>query len=122
MEILTIVCTVLLAVAALGAGVPKVMLRGPAWTALRRRGLSAARVRFIGAAELAGAAGLMVGLYWWPVGIAAAIGLLVLFGSAVAFHIGYGDFGNPDSGNDAWTAFALANLSVVVIAALIVTN
>lgn len=38
----------------------------------------------IGALELAGAAGLLVGLHWWrPIGIAAAAGLVALMVGAV---------------------------------------
>jgi hypothetical protein len=28
-------------------------------------------------AEIAGAAGLIIGLFWWPLGVAAAIGLIL---------------------------------------------
>ncbi|MFD4181361.1 DoxX family protein [Rhodococcus sp. NPDC058514] len=122
MEILTVACTVVLAIAVLGTGLPKVTLRGPTWTALRDRGLSPARVRFIGAAELAGSVGLVAGHFQWHIGVAAATGLLVLFASAVVFHVKYGDFGNPDASTPAWTAFILAHLAAVVIALLLLTN
>lgn len=43
--------------------------------------------RLIGTLELAGVAGVLVGLAWPPIGIAAAIGLALLSIGAVAFHI-----------------------------------
>jgi hypothetical protein len=43
--------------------------------------------RMIGALELAGVAGVVAGLLWAPIGIAAAIGLTLLSIGAVAFHL-----------------------------------
>jgi DoxX-like family len=43
--------------------------------------------RLIGILELAGVAGVLVGLAWPPIGIAAAIGLALLSIGAIAFHI-----------------------------------
>jgi hypothetical protein len=43
--------------------------------------------RLIGALEFAGVAGVLVGLAWPPIGIAAAIGLALLSIGAIAFHI-----------------------------------
>jgi hypothetical protein len=50
-------------------------------------GVSPNQWRAIGALELAGVAGVLVGLLWAPVGIAAAIGLALLSIGAVAFHL-----------------------------------
>jgi DoxX-like family len=41
----------------------------------------------LAAAEIAGAAGLLVGLLWWPIGVAAAIGLILYFLGAIASHL-----------------------------------
>jgi hypothetical protein len=43
--------------------------------------------RLIGVLELAGVAGVLVGLLWSPIGIAAAIGLALLSVGAIAFHV-----------------------------------
>jgi hypothetical protein len=43
--------------------------------------------RLIGALELAGVAGVLVGLLWAPLGIAAATGLALLSVGAIAFHL-----------------------------------
>ena len=40
---------------------------------------------------VAGAAGLIAGLFWTPVGIAAAAGLVVYFLVAIGFHLRAGD-------------------------------
>jgi DoxX-like family len=46
--------------------------------------------RFIGllaACEAAGAVGILIGLWWWPIGVAAAIGVVAYFLLAVAAHL-----------------------------------
>jgi hypothetical protein len=43
--------------------------------------------RGIGALELAGVAGILAGLSWPPIGIAAAIGLALLLLGAIGFHV-----------------------------------
>ncbi|QSE41306.1 DoxX family protein [Rhodococcus erythropolis] len=42
--------------------------------------------------EIAGAVGLVVGLFWWPVGVAAAIGVVLYFVGAVLAHVRVKDF------------------------------
>ena len=50
--------------------------------------LRALQWRLIGVCELAGVAGVLVGLMWAPIGIAAAIGLAApLSIGAIAFHL-----------------------------------
>jgi hypothetical protein len=43
--------------------------------------------RAIGALELAGVAGILAGLSWSPIGVAAAIGLALLLLGAIVFHV-----------------------------------
>jgi len=43
--------------------------------------------RMIGALELAGVAGILAGLSWAPIGIAAAVGLALLLLGAIGFHV-----------------------------------
>ena len=50
-------------------------------------GVSPMQWRMIGALELAGVAGVLIGLLWAPIGIAAAIGLTLLSIGAIAFHL-----------------------------------
>jgi uncharacterized membrane protein YphA (DoxX/SURF4 family) len=44
------------------------------------------RYRLIGAAELAAAAGILVGLCWHPIGLAAAAGMILLLTGALITH------------------------------------
>jgi DoxX-like family len=43
---------------------------------------------------LAGAAGLLLGLLWAPIGVAAATGVVAYFAVTVAFHLRAGDAAN----------------------------
>jgi len=45
----------------------------------------------LAACEFAGAIGLLVGIWWPPLGIAAAIGLILYFVAAVISHLRVGD-------------------------------
>jgi hypothetical protein len=55
--------------------------------AAKEHGFTKSNYQVIGALELAGAVGLVVGLAVAPLGIAAAIGLVVLMGGAVVVHL-----------------------------------
>jgi len=44
------------------------------------------RYQMIGAAELAAAAGVLAGLWWHPLGVAAATGMVVLLAGALITH------------------------------------
>jgi hypothetical protein len=50
-------------------------------------------LNWLAGCELAGAAGLLVGLAWAPIGIAASIGLVAYFVGAVVAHLRVGDRG-----------------------------
>lgn len=56
-----------------------------------RLGVPVRRWRLVGGLELAGAAGLLLGLAWPPVGIAAAGGLVALTIGALLTHVRAGD-------------------------------
>jgi DoxX-like protein len=56
-----------------------------------RAGVPEERLNLLAAVILAGAAGLIAGLFWAPFGIAAAAALVCYFLVAVAFHIRAGD-------------------------------
>ncbi|KAF0958409.1 DoxX family protein [Rhodococcus sp. T7] len=113
MEVFLIVCGVLLAVSAVAVSIPKLRLKGTAWTGLQARGLSGQQVRLIGVAELAGGIGVLVGLYWTPLGVIATVALLILLLCAIAFHVRHGDYGNPDTRGVAMPAVYLAVLAVL---------
>jgi hypothetical protein len=50
-------------------------------------GVKPTQWRVIGLLELAGVAGVLAGLGWAPIGVAAAIGLGLLSLGAIAFHV-----------------------------------
>jgi hypothetical protein len=56
-----------------------------------RAGVPEDKLDYLAVTLLAGAAGLLVGLVWAPLGIAAALALVVYFLVAMAFHIRAGD-------------------------------
>ncbi|GAA4490179.1 hypothetical protein GCM10023094_52990 [Rhodococcus olei] len=62
-------------------------------------------------AELAGAVGLIAGLFWWPIGLAAAIGVVAYFLGAVLMHL---------RANDKTIAPAGVLMLVAVVAAILV--
>ncbi|MFJ5885842.1 DoxX family protein [Kitasatospora cineracea] len=68
---------------------------------------------FLIGAQIAGTAGAIVGLWWAPVGIAAAIGLTLYFAGAVAFHLRVGD----RKGASPAAALALASVALIVLRA-----
>lgn len=70
--------------------------------------------RAIGGCELAGVAGVLAGLVWAPIGIAAAIGLALLSVGAIAFHLRA-----SDSAKD--TAPAVIGLALAVAVAVLHT-
>jgi hypothetical protein len=47
---------------------------------------------WLAACEFAGAVGLLIGIAWPPLGLAAAIGLIVYFLGAIIAHVRVGDF------------------------------
>jgi hypothetical protein len=54
-------------------------------------GIPWARYRLIGVAEVAASIGLLIGLAVVPIGVAAAVGLILLMAGALAFRIRVGD-------------------------------
>jgi uncharacterized membrane protein YbjE (DUF340 family) len=52
-----------------------------------RVGVPEDKLDYLAAILLAGAAGLVVGLFWGPLGVAAAVGLVVYFLLAIGAHI-----------------------------------
>lgn len=54
-------------------------------------GVPPSMMTFLIGAQIAGAAGVIAGLRWGPVGIAAAVGLTLYFTGATALHLRVGD-------------------------------
>src|ERR1700738_4303849 len=87
MNTATVVVTILLT--ALFAFAASIKLLGvPQSLAIRDHlGVKPLQWRLIGVCELAGVAGVLVGLVWAPIGIAAAIGLALLVSGGIVFHV-----------------------------------
>lgn len=54
---------------------------------LQTVGVPEDRVWLLATAEIAGAVGLVAGLFWWPIGVAAAIGVVLYFAGAIGSHL-----------------------------------
>ncbi|MFI6339815.1 DoxX family protein [Streptomyces sp. NPDC050535] len=54
---------------------------------LERVGFPENQVKLLAAAEIAGAVGILLGLAWWPLGVAAAIGIVTYFSGALISHL-----------------------------------
>jgi len=87
MDTATVVVTILLAGLFTFAASIKLLGVSQSLAIRDHLGLKPLQWRLIGACELAGVAGVLVGLMWAPIGIAAAIGLALLSIGAIACHL-----------------------------------
>jgi hypothetical protein len=114
MDTATVVATVLLAALFTFAGSIKLIGVAQSLVIRDHLGVKPLQWRLIGACELAGVAGVLVGLMWPPIGIAAAIGLALLSVGAVAFHVRA-----SDSAKD--TAPAVIGIALAIVVAVLHT-
>jgi hypothetical protein len=87
MHIALIVVSILLALVLLGSAGAKLAKSAQVVESMSTVGVPLSALPFLAAAEIAGAVGLIVGLYWWPIGVAAAIGVVLYFVGAVISHL-----------------------------------
>lgn len=87
MAIANVIVTVLLAALLCVSATLKLSHRREVVASYARAGVPEERLNLLAATLLAGAAGLLLGLLWPPIGIAAAACLIVYFMAAVAAHI-----------------------------------
>src|SRR5579864_3288784 len=80
-----------------------------------RFGIRWPRYRLIGAAELAAAAGVLAGLWWHPLGVAAAAGMVLLLLGALITHRWAADGGKEIVPALLALAITLTYMSVAVI-------
>jgi uncharacterized membrane protein YphA (DoxX/SURF4 family) len=59
--------------------------------AMTKVGVPENRVWLLATAEIAGAAGLVIGLFWWPLGVISAVCLVAYFVGATVAHLRVGD-------------------------------
>jgi uncharacterized membrane protein YhaH (DUF805 family) len=77
-----------------------------------RFGIRWHRYRLIGVAEVAAAAGVLVGLWWHPLGVAAAAGMALLLTGAVITHRRA-----KDSGKEMAAALLALAITIAYLAA-----
>ncbi len=82
-----VIVTALLAALFAFAGLIKVVGLRQSLAIRDHLGVQPAPWRVIGLLELAGVAGVLVGLVWAPIGVAAAVGLALLVLGAIVFHV-----------------------------------
>jgi uncharacterized membrane protein YphA (DoxX/SURF4 family) len=76
------------------AGGMKVAMRPGVAKNLRRLGVDSGGIRMIGILEIAGAIGLLAGVWMPPLRVAAAAGFVCLLIGALTYHARAGDFGD----------------------------
>ena len=87
MFVVTVVVSVLLSLALVGSAAGKLTKNPKIVEQLTGLGVPAARLPVLAVLELAGAAGLLVGLGVPALGVAAAIGVILYFVGAVVTHV-----------------------------------
>ncbi|HEY1841324.1 MAG TPA: DoxX family protein [Mycobacterium sp.] len=107
-----VVVTALLAVLMGFAGSIKLAGIQQSLTIRDHLGVNPVQWRMIGTLELAGVAGILAGLAWPPIGVAAAVGLVLLLLGAIVFHVRA-----ADSASDA--APAVIGLGLAVATAIL---
>ena len=88
----------LLLAALLAASAYRKLTRDPAiLESVRRVNFPEAKLPWLAGLLLAGAAGLVLGLVWRPIGVAAAAGVLAYFLTTLAFHVRAKDLAHAPS-------------------------
>jgi hypothetical protein len=86
------VVSVLLALVLLASAYAKLTKNNAVVQGLTGIGVPLGMFPFLASCEIAGAAGLLIGLWWAPLGIAAAVGVVLYFIGAVGAHLRRRDF------------------------------
>jgi DoxX-like family len=94
MSTITAVVTVLLAAILAFAAVRKLTHREDVVATYAKVGVPEERLNQLAFVLLLGAAGLLLGLAWAPIGIAAAAGVVVYFVLAIVAHVRHDDAAN----------------------------
>jgi len=87
MSVPLIILSIMVAAGFVALGIPKVLADVRSAAMGRHLGLSPTQYRCVGLFDLAGAGGLVVGLFWAPLGIVAALGLCGMMVGAAALHL-----------------------------------
>ncbi|NNM47217.1 DoxX family protein [Knoellia koreensis] len=87
MTITTIILSALLGLGFFLAGTGKLRRAEPVTGTLESLGVTPSLQKTVGALEVLGAIGVVIGLWLQPLGIAAAIGLVLMMIGALVFHV-----------------------------------
>jgi uncharacterized membrane protein YphA (DoxX/SURF4 family) len=87
MFLATAIVSSLLAAVLLLSGRGKLVKDPQQLKTMSRVGFPEDRLWLLAAAETAGAVGVVAGLFWWPIGVAAAAGVILYFLGAVGAHL-----------------------------------
>ncbi|MGC0365570.1 putative membrane protein YphA (DoxX/SURF4 family) [Rhodococcus sp. 27YEA15] len=87
MFIATIVISLFLAVSLSFSAVGKLTKNPKVIPIMEHVGVSPDKIAWLAYIEILGAVGLVVGLFAWPVGVAAALGVILYFAGAVVAHL-----------------------------------
>lgn len=92
MSVAATVLAIVLAVVLVGSAIGKLRRAAPVVENLTRAGVPDGMYPFLAAVEVAGAVGLVAGIWWAPIGVAAAIGVVLYFVGAVGYHLRQRDY------------------------------
>jgi uncharacterized membrane protein YphA (DoxX/SURF4 family) len=87
MYVATVVVSALLAVVLVMSGAAKLAGAPTVVASMTKVHFPLDKLWLLAIAEIAGAAGLLVGLAGWPIGVAAATGVILYFVGALVFHL-----------------------------------
>jgi uncharacterized membrane protein YphA (DoxX/SURF4 family) len=107
--------TLLLAAACVLPGSAKLLAHPRMRKAAAHFGIPWRGYRLIGVAELAAAAGVLIGLWWHPLGVAAAAGMILLLTGALLTHRRAGDQATEAGPALLALVITIAYLAVAVI-------
>jgi uncharacterized membrane protein YphA (DoxX/SURF4 family) len=105
----TIVVSLLLASALAYSAIRKLSHQPDVVATYTRVGVPEDRLNYLAVILLAAAVGVVAGLFWAPIAIAAAIGLIVYFAVAIAAHVRHHDTAN------APTPVAIEMMAIAVL-------
>jgi len=81
-----VILSILLAAALTASGIAKLRRAEPVVASMQSVHFPLDRLWMLACLEFAASAGLIVGLWWWPIGVAAGIGAVAYFVGALVFH------------------------------------
>lgn len=115
MHMAAVILSLVLAVAMLASGFMKLIKAPRIVCMMEPLGVPAARLPLLGSLQIAGTIGLIAGIFLPPLGVAAAIGLVLYFAGAIVAHIRAND--RAVQGAVLFLALSVATLIVLLVAA-----